>query len=156
MTVWPKQSEADAFYGNPRGGNGKASLLWKAQNLTHIAPPFAMNFTGTPVSGISIHRKCADSLARVLQAIWTASDQSQKKIDAWGVSEFGGSFNFRLMRGSSHLSMHSYGCAIDLAPQRFPMGRTTPAFCGEVLKAFADEGWVNLPRDRMHFQAAHF
>ena len=156
MNNWPKQSTADAFYGNPRGPNGKASLLWKAQSLTYVAPLFAMNFVGTPVSRITIHRKCAASLQRVLDAIWVASGQDQKKIDAWGVSQFGGSFNFRLMRGSSHLSMHSYGCAIDLAPQRFPMGRTTPTFCKEVLNAFADEGWINLPRDRMHFQAAHF
>ncbi len=156
MIDWPKQSEADAFYGNPRGPDGKAAMLWKAQNLTHVTPPFAMHFMGTPVAHITIHRKCADSLLRVLQAIWLASGQEQRKIDAWGVSEFGGSFNFRRMRGSNHLSMHAYGCAIDLAPQRFPMGRTSPRFCDEVLKAFAAEGWVNLPRDRMHFQAAHF
>ena len=156
MNNWPKQSAADAFYGNPRGSNGKASLLWKAQNLTQVTVPFAMHFVGTPVKRITIHRKCAESLLAVLQEIWKASGQDQKKIDAWGVSEFGGSFNFRLMRGSHHLSMHSYGCAIDLAPQRFPMGRTSPTFYGEVLKAFANEGWVNLPRDPMHFQAAHF
>ena len=156
MNNWPKQSAADSFYGNPLGFNGKASLLWKAQCLTHVTPPFAMNFAGTPVTRIIVHRKCADSLLRVLQAIWVASGHSQKKIDAWGVSEFGGSFNFRLMRGSNHLSMHAYGCAIDLAPQRFAMGRSLPKFCGEVLKAFSDEGWVNLPRDRMHFQAVHF
>ena len=154
MMNWPLQSEADAFYGNPRGSNGKASLLWKAKNLTHIPPPFSMRFAGTPVTGIAIHEKCADSLARALHEIWLASGKSQKKIDGWGVSEFGGSFNFRLMRGSTHLSMHAYGCAIDLSPTRFPMGRSAPTFCAEVLKAFADEGWVNLPRDRMHFQAA--
>jgi phage portal protein BeeE len=27
------------------------------------------------------------------------------------------------------------------------------AFVNRPAKAFADEGWVNLPRDRMHFQA---
>jgi hypothetical protein len=154
MNNWPLQSEATNFYGDPRGCNGKASLLWKAKNLTHIPPPFAMYFAGTPVSGIAIHNKCADSLARVLCEIWIASGKSQKKIDGWGASEFGGSFNFRLMRGSENLSMHAYGCAIDLSPTRFPMGRSAPTFCAEVLKAFADEGWVNLPRDRMHFQAA--
>ena len=156
MNNWPNQSEADAFYGNPRGANGKAAVRWKAQNLTQVIPPFAMHFVGTPVAHIMIHRKCAASLLRVLQSIWTASGDSQKKVNAWGASEFGGSFNFRLMRGSNHLSMHAYGCAIDLAPQRFPMGRTASRFCSEVLKAFADEGWVNLARDRMHFQAAHF
>ena len=78
----------------------------------------------------------------------------QDKIDEWGVSDFGGSYNFRLMRGSSHLSMHAYGCAIDLAPERFPMGVGSNKFCDAVCTAFSDEGWVNLPKDRMHFQAA--
>ena len=50
--------------------------------------------------------------------------------------------------------MHAYGCAIDLAPDRFPMGSGTACFCSEVENAFAAEGWVNLAHDRMHFQAA--
>jgi hypothetical protein len=90
----------------------------------------------------------------VFSAIWIASGKSQKKIDAWGVSDFGGSFNFRLMRNSNTLSMHSYACAIDLAPQRFPMGQSAKHFAPEVVKAFADEGWINLKNDPMHFQAA--
>ena len=87
-------------------------------------------------------------------AIWEASGHDQAKIDEWGVSTFGGTYNFRPMRGSHHLSMHSYGCAIDLAPQRFPMGDRSHKFCDQVCAAFADEGWVNLASDRMHFQAA--
>ncbi len=154
MNAWPRQAEADAFYGNPRGANGKASHIWEGMNLVNIHPPFQMNFAGTDVKQFKIHRKCAVSLSIVLDEIWKASGQSQAKIDAWGVSSFGGSYNFRLMRGSNHLSMHSFGCAIDLAPERFPMGQSTARFCKEVCEAFAAEGWVNLPGDRMHFQAA--
>lgn len=154
MQNWPLQKEADGFYGNPRGRNGKASPLWEMKNLVSVSPPFVMHFADKPVTSFKLHRKCAASLTRVLGAIWLAAKKDQATIDAWGVSIFGGSYNFRLKRGSNTLSMHAYGCAIDLAPERFPMGRSKPTFCAEVLKAFADEGWVNLAHDRMHFQAA--
>jgi D-alanyl-D-alanine carboxypeptidase len=154
MQSWPTQAEADGFYGNPRGRNGKASKNWEATNLVAITPPFQLHFAGSIIRQFKIHRKCAASLGRVFDAIWQAAGHDQKKIEQWGVSTFGGSYNFRLMRGSNRLSMHSYGCAIDLAPDRFPMGRKLPCFAPEVLAAFDAEGWVNLPRDRMHFQAA--
>ena len=154
MNPWPTQAQADAYYGNPRGRNGCASRVWEMLNLTTVTPPFKMRFAGENVKQIRIHRKCAASLSRVFDAIWKAAEMRQDKIDEWGVSDFGGSYNFRVMRGSSHLSMHAYGCAIDLAPERFPMGVATNKFCDAVCDAFSDEGWVNLPKDRMHFQAA--
>lgn len=154
VNPWPLQADCDRYYGNPRGRNGQVSITWKAMNLTTVRPPFVMRYAGKPVKAITIHKKCAASLSRVLQAIWVASGKSQAQIDRWGVSIFGGSFNYRLMRGSSHLSMHSYGCAIDLAPNWFPMGHHDHTFVSQVIKAFADEGWENLPNDRMHFQAA--
>lgn len=151
---WPLQSDTDQFYGNPRGAGGHSSPAWEAANLTRVSPPFKMFYAGKPVQSVKIHRKCAESLGRVFAAIWEAAKHDQATIDRWGVSIFGGSYNFRLMRGSSHLSMHSYGCALDLAPERFPMGRHDQTFVPQVIQAFANEGWENLPNDRMHFQAA--
>jgi D-alanyl-D-alanine carboxypeptidase len=152
--MWPKQSQADAFYGNPRGKNAQVSEKWRAANLVAVKVPFKLRYAGKPVTTVTIHRKCAESLGRVFAAIWAASGKSQATIDKWGVSEYGGTYNYRLKRNSNTLSMHAYGCAIDLAPQRYPLGSTKAKFVPEVIKAFADEGWVNLPRDRMHFQAA--
>ena len=152
--MWPLQKDCDQFYGNPRGAVGRSNSAWEAANLAHVSPPFKMFYDGKPVQSVKIHRKCADSLSRVFAAIWIAAGRDQATIDRWGVSHFGGSYNFRLMRGSSHLSMHSYGCAIDLAPERFPMGRHDHTFVPQVIQAFANEGWENLPNDRMHFQAA--
>ena len=154
MTSWPTQAQADAFYGNPRGPSGKGSPTWAKKNLVRIAPPFKMYFAGLQVNQFKIHTKCAESLSRILNVIWEAAGHNQSIIDTWGVSAFGGSYNFRLMRHSNHLSMHAYGCAIDLAPERFPMGSAAHTFCSEVCGAFSGEGWVNLPHDRMHFQAA--
>lgn len=154
MPQWPRQSQASSFYGNPRGVGGRASPTWEAKNLTTIKPPFRMTYAAHPIGSITIHRACAESLTRVLTDIWKRAGENQATVDEWGASIFGGTYNFRLKRGSSTLSMHAFGCAIDLAPERFPMGRTKPTFCADVLEAFAAEGWVNLPKDRMHFQAA--
>lgn len=163
--MWPTQADCDRFYGNPRNRNdaSKPSAAWESTNLVRVKPPFVIRYEGTPVkAGVLIHKKCSESLARVFENIWEASGQNQDVIDEWGVSSFGGSYNFRLMRGSSRLSMHSWGCAIDLDPDRNAFHDTTPNFSRipQVVDAFEKEGWTWGGRwsgrscDGMHFQAA--
>jgi hypothetical protein len=159
--LWPTQAEADHFYGNPRGADpAHPSAAWESKNLVRIEPPFQMTYAGRPIKTIKIHRLCADSLARVLSDIAHAASHMPNVLSQWGVTIFGGTYNYRLMRGGNRLSMHSYGCAIDLDPERNSMGDRTPHFasCPEVLEAFRKEGWVWLgptsAHDGMHFQAA--
>ena len=162
IPAWPLQSQCDAFYGNPRGRNGQASGQWEKANLVRIAPPFKMQFAGKPVTSISVNKKCAESLGRVFAAIWEASGHDQKKIDEWGVSVFSGSYNYRLKRGGNSLSMHSYGCAIDLDAPRNGFHDLHPHFADipQVVNAFKAEGWTwggdwaGRSKDGMHFQAA--
>ena len=161
MTTWPLQSECDSFYGNPRVPNGLVSPAWFKANIVTISPPFRMTFDGKPVSKVQVHRKCADSLSRVFNAIWTASGHNQVVIEQWGVDKFGGSFNYRLKRGLSSLSMHAYGCAIDFDPERNGLGvmRGHLRDCPLVIAAFKAEGWSwggdwQTRPDPMHFQAA--
>jgi hypothetical protein len=85
---------------------------------------------------------------------------SQARIEANHLHLFGGSYNFRLMRGSNQLSMHSWGCALDLDPEGNPFGRNR-AKCrmpAPVVEAFQAEGFEWGGRwkrpDAMHFQAA--
>ncbi len=169
---WPAQSGCDAFYGDPRGPNGTYNRKWAEKNLVFVPVPFAMVAAWdkkAAIKKIQIHSKCADSLARVLAAIWAASGQKQSVINQWGVNLFGGSFAFRTMRGSSRLSMHSWGCAIDLDPARNGLGDYTPVFVPghPVALAFKAEGWIHgadwngnakvmdeRRPDAMHFQAA--
>jgi hypothetical protein len=154
MLIVPLQSQCDSFYGNPRGANGQVNPQWVRNNLVTIKPPFQMRYAGKKISSITVHKKCASSLLAALTNSWIASGKDQKKVDDWGLSTFGGSFNYRIMRNSNHLSMHAYGCAIDFAPERFPMGKTNAKFVPEVIKAFSDQGAINLAHDRMHFQFA--
>lgn len=162
MPTWPKQSQCDTYYGNPRGRDGRASMAWESANLTRIEPPYRMTYAGKPIKTLTIHKKCADSLLRVLTRIWQVSGEDQKKIDQAGASIYGGSYNFRLTRGGSVLSMHAYACAVDLDPARNAFHDQTPNFDNYpwVVKAFEDEGWIwggrwqGRSKDGMHFQAA--
>lgn len=160
---WPNQAAADLnrFYGNPdANGDGAPDLKWQQENLATIVPPYPMFYDGKKVSKISVHKKAAESLLRVLtkiKAITTAAERKQ-----YGLDQFGGVFNFRRKRGGTSLSTHSWAIAIDLAvalngfgvaygsqPNMMPL---------KVVAAFEEEGWTwgglwSKP-DAMHFQAA--
>lgn len=166
---WPTQPSCDAFYGDPHGAPGMVSQQWLIKNIVGVEPPFKMYYCGRPVSRLQVHRKCADSLLRVLKTIWVVSGASQRLCDEWGASIYGGAFNFRTMRGVNQLSIHSYGAAIDLDPARNGLYDRTPHFTpgSPVVQAFKSEGWIwggdwdgdglcsDEPRcDGMHFQAA--
>lgn len=159
---WPKQSECNEFYGNPHDGNGRPSAQWEAENLVRIAPPFTMYYNTKPIQRVTIHKKCAPSLQKILANLWEFAKHDQSVIDNSGVSIYGGCYNFRRMRSGFRLSMHAYACAIDLDPARNGWKDPTPRFLQFpwVVDAFEDEGWVwggrwsEKSRDGMHFQAA--
>jgi hypothetical protein len=161
---WPLQRDCDKFYGNPRGSSNGPSSSWEIANLTRVKPPFTIYYAGKPVPHILMHRKCAASFSRVLDKIWIASGKSQKVIDKWGASIYAGSYVYRNKRGGSTLSMHSYGCAIDLDPARNgfhnPNGNFAHGDAHKVVEAFESEGWewggrwAGRSCDPMHFQAS--
>ncbi len=158
MTTWPLQRDCTKFYGDPRGANDKASAKREREHLVLVKCPWELRFEGKSVSGIRIHKKCAESLARVLTAIWERVGRSQAEIDRIGMSVYGGSYSFRAMRGGKSLSMHSYGCALDFDPARNGFGNRNPAMDRRVIEEFEREGWEwgghwSRP-DGMHFQAA--
>jgi hypothetical protein len=154
---WPLQRDCNNFYGNPLAGGFEA-------NLVLVTAPYQLYYGNTPIKGVRVHRKCADSLRRIFARIWTAATHNQATVDSWGASKFAGSYVLRRKRGGSTLSMHAYGCAIDLDPARNAMGNTRPNFGKPgplaVVAAFEAEGWEWGGRwsgrscDGMHFQAA--
>lgn len=159
---WPTQAQADSYFGNPRGKNGHANPLWEQENLIWVPVPWKLYYAGQliPRQSVRLHKKVAESAKRVFKRIWDAAAQSQAQIDAWGMSDFSGSYNYRQKRGGSSLSMHAYGAAIDFDADRNGFGDRTPHFASSqpVLDAFAAEGWVwgghwSKP-DGMHWQAA--
>lgn len=166
MNHWPTQDRNAmiAFYGDPDPDkDGRPNRAWEDANIAHVVPPFPMVLawdTAALVKTISIHKKCAPSLTRVLTVIWQTMAPKDREI--FEISHYGGGYNFRPMRGSEKLSMHAYGAAIDLSPAINRLGReyaSAPRMMPQtVIKAFEAEGWTwggqwHRP-DPQHFQAA--
>lgn len=165
MTEWPSQSPAamNDYYGNPDANrDGRADPAWMTGNLVRVKPPYRMRWSwGGDVATITVHKRCAESLLRALDGI-ARHFGSQEAIERARMHLCGGAFNFRLKRGGTSLSIHSWGAAIDLDPERNPMGRRYGEGRGmipmAVVEIFAREGWEwgggwSRP-DAMHFQAA--
>lgn len=121
---WPKQRDVHIFYGDPDvDNNGQPDAKWEATNLTNFIPPYQMfwAWNNRPVNSIRVHKHCADAMYQALKNIGQAFSPAERSI--YQLDMCGGAYNFRSMRGSHLLSMHSYGCAIDLAPQLNPLGK---------------------------------
>lgn len=141
-----------AFYG-PHG-NGHTPPGKK------ITLPFTIFYEDKPVTTLTAHEKCADSLLRVFERLAKAfPDEKSRK--AAGILTYDGLYNPRLKRGSStSWSMHAWMNAIDLNAEEngnsthWPVASTMPI---EVMECFAQEGWLSAGafwgRDAMHFQA---
>jgi hypothetical protein len=158
---WPLQADCDAFYGDPRNGD-TYNAQWAADNLTNVPCPWPLHQDTESHPFIVINKKCAESLAAVLAEVWRQCGQDYSKIQALRYDRFSGSFNFRPMRGGTHLSMHAYGCAIDWDAEDNPQHSVTPRFTKDdaLIAAFKDEGWTwggewsPASIDAMHVQAA--
>lgn len=168
MSLWPKENAGSmkVFYGNPdTNHDGVPDRAWEDANLTSITPPYPMNIAWAPeqpVKTIRCHKKVAGSLFTVLAGIH-GHYGTVEAIRAARMHLYGGAYNFRLMRGSPTLSIHSWGAAIDIDPERNAFGRRYGAVAGmmpqAVIDLFAAEGWTWGGRwskpDAMHFQAAN-
>jgi D-alanyl-D-alanine carboxypeptidase-like protein/putative peptidoglycan binding protein len=164
-SAWPRQRDMRAFYGDPdANGDGQADPAWVASNIVRITPPYRMVLAwdkGRQLRSISVHKKCAGNLTRILERIRDLYG-SQAALEAARLHLYGGAYNFRLKRGGSTLSTHAYGAAIDLDPERNAFGRKYGPRAGmmpvEVVKIFQSEGWdwggLWHKGDAMHFQAA--
>jgi hypothetical protein len=149
--VWPTQAECPAFY-----GDSEATIR---ANLVSVHVPWLMN---GKAQTIEIHKKCAESLTRVVNFIWEQCGKSQDQIHQFGYDVFDGSFNWRPIAGTNTPSVHSYGAAIDFDAAANPQHATNTKFKSDSLitQAFETEGWIWGGRwsvgsvDAMHFQAA--
>ncbi len=156
--IWPLQSQCDAFYGDPRGPGDEVNPAWESANLVEVTCPWTLNTGGT----IRIHRKCAESLARVLSATWEACGRSQVRVQELRYHIFDGSFNYRAKRGGTTLSMHAYAVALDWDAKDNEQHSMSHLFTHDspLVQEFIREGWIwggdwsPGSIDAMHFQAA--
>jgi len=142
------------------GSNWRVDPQWEKDNLVEFVPPWQMLAAGAPkivVKQFQVHRKVKSSLENVFNSIWDRCGKSQGQINAIGLQQFGGSFNFRLRRTAAKLSVHAFGAALDLNPQDNPLGGR-PCMAQFVIDAFRSEGWTwggsfHSTPDPMHFEA---
>ena len=164
MTTWPHErslAEMNAFYGDPRSGKGIPNAAWYKENIVNLVPPYDMQFSWGPrVKSLPFHKKCKDAFGEALLAIKKLYGD-QKTIEAHRLHLTGGSYNYRLMRGSANrLSIHSWGAALDIDPQHnpFPHEWTPSMMPLEAAACFQKCGIIwrgaNHDIDPMHFQCA--
>ena len=156
MTQWPHDDTAskNAFYGDFH------SPGWQEVNLVHMVAPFVMYYSKQPLThGILVHRKIVPPLTTIFNELWDQVGHDQSKIDAMGLSDWGGCFNIRNIAGSNNWSNHSWACAVDISPSTngftYEAGTTTLAH--PVIDAFKAQGalWggdYQGRKDPMHFE----
>lgn len=120
----------------------------------------AWNTTQT-ISSFKCHKLVADSATRAFQKV--ADSYSKAEISDLGLDLFGGCYNYRVKRGGTTLSMHAYGLAIDIDPERNqlkwhkPQARLSLADAKKWFDAWYSEGWIGLGVEKdfdwMHVQA---
>jgi hypothetical protein len=165
MTIWPHEDVAalNAFYGDPRGRNGQASMDWEIANLVNWTPPYPIFYSDgkmTPLTHLRVHRKCLDTFDAAFKDVLSHFGIDAIKQKRLNIS--GGSYCYRLERGGSRLSVHSWGCAIDMDPGHNPFphawepnkGMIDPDFAA-ILQAHGFDWRGNKGDiDPMHFQLA--
>ena len=144
---WPASGQAALrkFYGEP-GESGQGLMFLDVSS-------YGVRYDGAPVGRIRCHALCADSLLRVISEIARGPHRNV-------LQHYAGCFNYRPVRGGGALSLHAWGAAIDLWPEKngnkahWPTAAAMPL---GVMEAFAREGWMAAGawwhRDAMHFQA---
>lgn len=156
MNTWPLQSACEAFYGNPYAAG------WLQANTTDVVCPWPLFVGKVKVSHITIHKKCAESLTRVLAAIWEAAGKDPAAIAKLRYDQYDGSYNLRPMRGGHNTSMHGFAAAIDWDAAENEQHSQRHLFTDQSLLVvkFKEEGWIwggdwsPSSIDSMHVQAA--
>ena len=142
---------------------GKANKTG-AGYLTTIKLPYPMYLnwaTNEYINSISCHKLIADKLISVFKDI--LAHYGMEEIKRLQLDDYGGCFNYRLMRGSkTTLSRHSWAIAIDLDPDRNLLKETkrTARFARPEYKPMIDifykHGFINYGIEKgidfMHFE----
>jgi hypothetical protein len=149
---WPRDTtlEMESFYGLPGTG------------LVRIIPPYALFYAGKKVDGITVHKKIADPVMRVLAKV--LAHYGPERIEELRLNIYDGCYNNRPKRGGTSLSTHAYAAAIDWCAESNALRQdhNTALFARPDYvawwQAWEAEGAVSLGRARdfdwMHVQFA--
>lgn len=161
---WPHQNAAalNKFYGNPKVVGNEADPVWEAKSIRYWTPPYPMFYSDAKKSpfrrGLRVHVNChklfTDAFTDALQTL------GHEFIKANRLDISGGTYVPRLERNGSALSVHSWGCAIDMDPANnpFPKRWRKGMISIQFVEILEKHGFTwrgrNGDIDPMHFQAA--
>lgn len=153
---WPSQAKVPQFFGEP--GNPKCTA-----GIAEVYPMRIAWDKSSIVRRFRCHALVEKPIERIFQQALQHYGQAQ--LTKLGLDLFGGCYNFRPMRGAKTWSMHAYGIAVDLDPERNQLkwGRDKAVFARPEYVPFwnivESEGATSLGRARnydwMHFQFAN-
>lgn len=106
---WPTQAKVREFFGEP--GNPKCTA--------GMADVYPMRIAWSK-SDIVRRFRCHSLVEQSMETIFrnALAHYGQAQLTKLGLDLFGGCYNLRQMRGGSSWSMHSWGIAVDLDPER--------------------------------------
>lgn len=125
---------------------------FEARYIEPFTLPYPLFYDGNRLLRARCHHLLIDNFVKAFQ---TLVDQ---KLDHYA-QDYGGIFAQRPIRGQpSHPSTHSWGIAVDLEPQEYPLG-SLKRFPQEVVDVFRSCGFFyggdfKGRKDPMHFQFA--
>lgn len=112
--------------------------------------PYPLFYEGVKVTRARCHHLIIENFQQAFEAIKVAGLQDQAQ-------NYSGIYNPRAIRGqTAHPSTHSWGIAIDLEAEKYPLG-STRRFPDGIVKIFQDAGFFyggdfQSRKDPMHFQ----
>lgn len=149
-------AEVVKLFGDPahyRTNDGTLSSQWETDHITRVILPRPLRYVdGGFVSRIAVHRLLASNALATLSEI-------AGHIELYDVLQpYGGGFEPRLKRGSSAISLHTFGIALDFAPDRFPLG-SLQRWPAALVAIWEKHGWFyggnfHGRKDPMHVQFA--
>jgi hypothetical protein len=111
--------------------------------------PYPLYYGGVKVTRARSHYLIVDNFLQAFEDIKKAGLEDQAK-------NYSGVYNKRLIKGSSKWSSHSWGIAIDLEAEKYPLG-SSKRFPDAIIKIFQKAGFIyggdfSTRKDPMHFQ----
>ncbi len=166
---WPLEKDIESHFGRIQlGSDGRPTPRWEASNLVAASLPVGYHLKlswdeKVTIRKFTCHRAVRPIFETIFEEIWLLYGKDARAIDEARMNRFGGCYNFRRKRGGSQLSTHSWGIAVDLDPEKNPLGKPYNANAGmmpmEVVNIFERYGaewggrWGNRC-DAQHFQFA--
>ncbi len=152
---WPSQAEV-------RSGSSCFGRPGNENVLMSVVPPYPLRYEGKIVRSIRVHELIAPHVLSALHQV--LEHYGTDKIHRLGLDLYGGSYNYRPSTGSSALSMHAWGIALDFSPAansyhtRAPRATLSHRDCTAWWEIWESHGAVSLGRARnydwMHIQFA--